>query len=1044
MSSPIRVAVLGAGSANAETGGAERLYRSLTEGFTAIGCEAELITPACDEGSFEQIVANYEHFAAMDLSRFDVVVSTKTPTYAIRHPRHVVYLVHTVRAFDDMFHQSFPEARDELYAYRAAIQARDFEALSAARARFAIGHEVAGRLYRWTGLDAGVLHPPLGVEGFSPGPAGDYFFLPGRLHPWKRVDLVIAAMRASNLPMRLLIAGTGQAEAELRRLAGNDPRIEFLGRIDDEALAARYAGALAVPFVPIREDYGYVTLEAFASGKPVLTCRDSGEPAHIVRHGESGLICTPQVESVRQGLEWLFEHREEAARMGQRGAAQLAAARAAMGWPELASRLLAASERSPAPAVQGPTRVAVLDMQPIDPPVGGGRQRLLGLYHRLGPGVECRYVGSYDWPGERYRRHRLSDSLEEIDVPLSDSHHAAAHELSARAGGKTVIDIAFGRQGALSPDYLQAARDAIAWAQVVVFSHPWVYPLVRDAVSPSQVLVYDSHNVEGFLRAQLLDEANPVEAELLRALVQDEYALGRAADLIFACSQEDLERFARIYEFPTAKMRVVPNGVMVQDRHRPEAAVRARLRRRLGIADEQLAAIFIGSPYGPNVEAARFIAEQLAPAMPGVLFVIAGGVGTALGGVRGDNLRITGGLDEAAKNDWFAACDLAVNPMFSGSGTNIKMFDFMAAALPTITTAIGARGIVAGGRTVMVVAEPTVAAFVAAIERLHDPASRERIGSQARACVEAGYAWERISEHTGAMLKARRQSAGQRAPAFSVVIPSYERPAQLAELMERLAAQIERDFEVIVIDQSARPWAGASGDFGFPLLYFHTPVKGAVRARNTGAALAQGAVIAFTDDDCLPEADWLVNARRYFGDPEVAGVEGMITSTHHGDPAWRPVTNVGFEGIGFMTANMMVRTAHFVALGGFDLDFDHPHFREDTDFGWRLQDLGRVPYAPDVAVLHPAQPRSLERESAAQRVRFFEKDALLYRKHPQRYRELFLRERHYEVTPGFVENLLRGFAQQGIEPPDWLASHTGAARGKTVPPRTGSIDQRVQ
>src|SRR5690606_36071262 len=100
----------------------------------------------------------------------------------------------------------------------------DFEAMSAAVARFAIGHEVAGRLYRWAGLASQVIHPPLGVDGFEQGPAGDYFFLPGRLHPWKRVDLVIDAVRASALPLRLLIAGTGQAEPELRRRADGDPR----------------------------------------------------------------------------------------------------------------------------------------------------------------------------------------------------------------------------------------------------------------------------------------------------------------------------------------------------------------------------------------------------------------------------------------------------------------------------------------------------------------------------------------------------------------------------------------------------------------------------------------------------------------------------------------------------------------------------------------------------------------------------------------------------------------------------------------------------
>ena len=1012
-----RVAVLGAGAAGGEIGGAERLYRSLADGFAAIGCEVELITPPCSEASFDDIVENYERFASLDLSGFDVVVSTKTPSYAIRHPRHVVYLVHTVRAFDDMFHDTFPNAHDALYRQRAAIQRRDFEALSAAVARFAIGHEVAGRLYRWTGLQAEVLHPPLGVEGFEQGPGGDYFFLPGRLHPWKRVDLVIDAVRASSLPLRLLIAGTGQAESALRKRAGDDPRIEFLGRIDDARLVSLYAGALAVPFVPLREDYGYVTLEAFASGKPVVTCHDSGEPAHFVRHGETGLVCAPRADSLKLALEWLHEHRDEAARMGRRGAEQVAAMR----WTDVAAQLLAAAKGQPkdrAPASRR-TQVAVIDMQPIDPPVGGGRQRLLGLYHALGPDIDCRYVGSYDWPGERYRRHRLSEGLEEIDVPLSDAHHAAAHELSRRAGGKTVIDIAFARQGQLSPDYLDAVRDAIRWAQVVVFSHPWVYPLVKEMIAPSQVLVYDSQNVEGFLRAQLLDERNPVEAGLLRGLVQDEYELGCEADLILACSQEDLERFGRIYEFPAEKMRIVPNGVMMRGRPRPDATARAALRERLGLDEGRLAAVFIGSPYGPNLEAGRFIAEHLAPAVPEVLFVIAGGVGAEIR-ARHPNLLVTGPLDETAKNDWFAACDLAVNPMFSGSGTNIKMFDFMAAGLPVVTTATGARGIVTGGRAAMMVVEPSVAAFVAAIGSLREPAERNRIGAQALACVEEGYAWERISEHAGAMLASRRRMAGQRPPAFSVVIPSYERHGQLDALMARLAAQVERDFEVIIIDQSAHRWARAGERFGFPLLYFHTPIKGAVRARNTGAALAQGAIIAFTDDDCLPEPDWLLNARRYFGDPGVAGVEGMITSSHHGDPDWRPVTNVGFEGIGFMTANLMVRTSHFMALGGFDLEFDRPHFREDTDLGWRLQALGRVPYASDVAVFHPAQPRALERESAAQRVRFFEKDALLYRKHPARYRELFLRERHYEVTPGFIENLLRGFEARGLALPDWL------------------------
>ena len=68
----------------------------------------------------------------------------------------------------------------------------------------------------------------------------------------------------------------------------------------------------------------------------------------------------------------------------------------------------------------GKLRITVIDMQPITPAVGGGRLRLLGIYHGLGDDVDCTYVGSYDWHGEGYRDERISSSLREIVVPLSE------------------------------------------------------------------------------------------------------------------------------------------------------------------------------------------------------------------------------------------------------------------------------------------------------------------------------------------------------------------------------------------------------------------------------------------------------------------------------------------------------------------------------------------------------------------------------------------------------------------------------------------------
>ena len=1013
-----RVAVVCAGSPTAGAGGAERFYAGLKRGFESIGCTVEFVEVEASEPSVSQILENYRLARSRDLAEFDIVVSSKAPTYAVSHHNHVVYLNHAVRIFDDMFEFRFPHPSKEDFLDRAEVLKADFEALKRVRSIYAQGDEIDRRLMRWRGLRAQVMHPPLPIDNFRPGvDVGEHFLLAGRLHAWKRVDLLINAFRELKGEMKLLIAGTGEELSKLKQLAQGDDRIVFLGRIDDETLVDLYSRAVAVPFIPIREDYGYVTLEAFASACPVLTCADSGEPANIVRNQETGLVVDPNPRSIARGLEWFWKNRAQARQMGRRGLEELKF----MDWKDTAYALASAAvDGIQEPAAEA-LKVAILDMQPIHPPVGGGRLRLLGLYHSLGTSVDGQYIGTYDWPGEKYRAHRLGPSLFETDFPLSDAHFQAARDLAEQAGGKNVIDLAFSRQAMLSPDFVAGARQAAENADVVVFSHPWVFPLVRQNLRPNQIVIYDSHNVEGFLRAQFLSDSSPEERKILTGVIEDELTCGRRADWILACSHEDLLRFHRLYGFTPEKMRVVPNGSMVFTRPAPSAAQKAQARTELGLAGG-LVGIFIGSGYGPNVDAARFINDKLAPACAGVTFVIAGGVGAEIE-KPAHNVVITGIVDDVSRDRWLTAADFGLNPMMSGSGTNIKMFDYMTMGLPIITSDVGARGIETSGQDVFRIAKPETREMAAAIAELGSAELREKIGAAARICVEENYAWEIISGQLGLFMRMRAALAGQSRPHFTVVIPSYERHGKLAELMDALSRQIDRDFEVVVVDQSDQPWVGASRNWGFPLFYYHSPVKGAVRARNTGAMLAQGSIIAFVDDDCLPEPEWLLNARRYFQDPEVVGVEGMITSDHHDDPAWRPVSNVGFEGIGFMTANLFVRSAVFQYLGGLDLQFDKPHFREDTDLGWRMLAVGKVPYGKDVVVFHPAQPRDLERESSAERNKFFIKDARLWQKHPAKYRQLFFADEHYRYTTDFRKYFLQGLAEIGVPQdklPRWL------------------------
>lgn len=337
----LKVAVITTRSTKGESGGAERFYDALTAAFRQQGHDAHELPVIADEPDFDQIKQNYLACYDLDVSGFDLIVSTKAPTWLVKHPRHVCYLVHTIRVFYDMFDATFPSKPPELLAQRQFIHDLDSAALSPPRCRavFSIGHEVSRRLLEWNELEAEVLHPPLWSDHFHFGEPGDYLLMPGRLHTWKRVDLAIRAMQHVQSRLRLVITGTGEAEVELRALAAGDPRIEFRGQVTDDELIELYAGALAVPFLPLREDYGYVTLEAFASSKPVITCTDSGEAASIVEVTRGGYVVPPQPLAIANAWNRLRDNPLLACKMGKLGHAWVAG----LSWQKIVERLVLAA-----------------------------------------------------------------------------------------------------------------------------------------------------------------------------------------------------------------------------------------------------------------------------------------------------------------------------------------------------------------------------------------------------------------------------------------------------------------------------------------------------------------------------------------------------------------------------------------------------------------------------------------------------------------------------------------------------------------------------
>lgn len=336
---PPRIALLAVTSARGERGGAERLYDGLHAALVARGVAAARIDMPSDERNFDSVLRTYLRFYDADLSGYDGVISTKAPSYVVRHRNQVCYLPHTMRVFYDMFESTFPAPSPALCAQRDIIREIDTAALtrSSVRGVFVVGDEVRDRLRTFNGIDGEVLHHPSTFVPLPPAGAG-YILIPGRLHKWKRVDLAIDAVRAMRNAVDLVICGAGDEEGALRARAGGDARIRFAGHVEDDALARLYAGALAVIYCPQREDYGLVPVEAFMAGKPVVTCLDSGEPTRLVTEGVSGFVCAPEPGALAVALDRLADDRPRAAAMGLRGRDSVAQ----IAWDTVVARLLGA------------------------------------------------------------------------------------------------------------------------------------------------------------------------------------------------------------------------------------------------------------------------------------------------------------------------------------------------------------------------------------------------------------------------------------------------------------------------------------------------------------------------------------------------------------------------------------------------------------------------------------------------------------------------------------------------------------------------------
>jgi len=233
------------------------------------------------------------------------------------------------------------------------------------------------------------------------------------------------------------------------------------------------------------------------------------------------------------------------------------------------------------------------------------------------------------------------------------------------------------------------------------------------------------------------------------------------------------------------------------------------------------------------------------------------------------------------------------------------------------------------------------------------------------------------------------------APRVSVVVPTCGRPELLKRCLDALDAQTlpAEQMEIIIVDDT------------------HSR-RGPAAARNKGWRRANGDLIAFTDDDTVPDPRWLERGLAAFA-PDVDAVCGRLVMPIPSTPTDYERNESGLERAEFVTANCFVRRAVLQALGGFDETFRLP-WREDSDLQFRLLGAGhRIVRAEDAVVVHPVRPAPWGVSVKQQKKVMF--DALLFRKHPELYRTRIRR------APRWDYYLVVASLVASVASPWWLA-----------------------
>lgn len=313
-------------------GGAEILAQLLKEELIKRGYEVDIVTIPFKWYDTGKLLDCMLMGRMMDLTeingeKIDKVIALKFPAFYLKHDHKIVWLLHQHRQAYDLWDTRFGDLHqfENGELLRKMIIENDNRYIEEAEKVFTISENTTSRLKKYNNINGPALyHPPMNYEKLYYEKVGDFIFYPSRIDEIKRQRVLVEAARYTKTNVKMYIAGGGSEKeiSYLKELIDKyklQDKVKLLGFISEEEKIKYYAECLGVYFGAYDEDYGYITLEAFFSKKPVIVHKDAGGPLEFVEDECNGYVIEEDPKILAEKIDEWMQSKDLVKQMGQNG-----------------------------------------------------------------------------------------------------------------------------------------------------------------------------------------------------------------------------------------------------------------------------------------------------------------------------------------------------------------------------------------------------------------------------------------------------------------------------------------------------------------------------------------------------------------------------------------------------------------------------------------------------------------------------------------------------------------------------------------------------